>query len=186
MRGRLSSGRLSGEEEVGLILQLQGAESEELTALLRRKGARHKAKFQNLNAQAISIPASALDELAALDEVESVTPDREVRWLGHVDVTTGAGAAARQQSVNSGLNGKGIGIAVLDSGIYAAHGAFLTSGSYAVNRVVVNQDFTGENITGDRYGYGSHVASIAAGLGSTRAITTPGSLRARTSSTSAC
>ncbi len=69
LRERLAGGRLKGEEEISVILQLQGAESEELTALLGRKGARHKDKFQNLNAQAISIPASALDE------VESVTSD---------------------------------------------------------------------------------------------------------------
>jgi hypothetical protein len=60
------------------------------------------------------------------------------------------------------LDGTGIGIAVLDSGIDPDHQAFAgATGS----RIIVNQDFTGENRTDDPYGHGTHVASIAAGNG---------------------
>src|SRR5205085_3781028 len=61
------------------------------------------------------------------------------------------------------LDGTGIGIAVLDSGIDITHKAFL--GNDDRLRIVVNKDFTGEGRTDDPYGHGTHVATIAAGNG---------------------
>ena len=61
------------------------------------------------------------------------------------------------------LDGAGIGIAVLDSGIYKSHKAFLDGNGNV--RVVAKQDFTGEGTTNDLYGHGTHVAAIAAGNG---------------------
>ena len=61
------------------------------------------------------------------------------------------------------LDGTGIGIAILDSGVDISHKAFL--GNDDRLRVVVNKDFTGEGRTDDPYGHGTHVASIAAGNG---------------------
>src|SRR6185295_2384852 len=54
------------------------------------------------------------------------------------------------------LDGHGVGIAILDSGIYTAHHSFN-------GRVVASIDFTGEGRTDDPYGHGTHVASMAAG-----------------------
>jgi len=62
-----------------------------------------------------------------------------------------------------GLDGTGVGIAVLDSGIYTIHKSF--QGKLNNVRVVFSKDFTGEGRTDDPYGHGSHVASIAAGNG---------------------
>jgi subtilisin family serine protease len=59
------------------------------------------------------------------------------------------------------LNGTGIGIAILDSGIYTSHHS-LRSSTYQ-SRVVANVDFTGEGTTADLDGHGTHVASLAAG-----------------------
>src|SRR6185503_799101 len=63
----------------------------------------------------------------------------------------------------TGLDGTGIGIAVLDSGIASDHTAFLDRGNRS--RVVADVDFTGEGRTDDPYAHGTHVASIAAGNG---------------------
>src|SRR5207249_7311080 len=63
----------------------------------------------------------------------------------------------------SGVDGTGIGIAVLDSGIYTGHVDFLDKSNNV--RVVYSQDFTGEGRTDDPFGHGTHVAAIAAGGG---------------------
>nr|MBA3714489.1 S8 family serine peptidase [Pyrinomonadaceae bacterium] len=66
-------------------------------------------------------------------------------------------------STTTTLGGQGVGIAVVDSGVYAAHKSF--NNSSGQSRVIHSQDFTGEGRTDDPYGHGTHVASIAAGNG---------------------
>src|SRR5207237_3599304 len=61
------------------------------------------------------------------------------------------------------LDGNGISIAILDSGIDVNHYSFRNS--LGLSRVIVSRDFTGENRTDDPYGHGTHVASLAAGNG---------------------
>ncbi|MGH9962222.1 MAG: S8 family serine peptidase, partial [Pyrinomonadaceae bacterium] len=92
-----------------------------------------------------------------------VSLDREVRILGHLSQTTGADAVRTNGPPSSRLDGTGIGIAVLDSGVDTEHRAFLDRTGNL--RVVRSQDFTGEDRTDDPYGHGTHVASIAAGNG---------------------
>src|SRR6185369_11253861 len=79
--------------------------------------------------------------------------------------TTGADQIRQSSDVSSSglLDGTGIGIAILDSGIDVDHTSF-RNGSNGV-RVVYNEDFTGEGRTDDPYGHGTHVASLAAGNG---------------------
>jgi subtilisin family serine protease len=64
-------------------------------------------------------------------------------------------------TIRTVYDGRGIGIAILDSGIDVQHATF--RGQPGLSRVVVSRDFTGENRTDDVYGHGTHVASIAAG-----------------------
>src|SRR5437588_294852 len=53
-----------------------------------------------------------------------------------------------------------IGIAILDSGIYNQHLAFINSGNGST-RIVANVDFTGEgNTSSDPFGHGTHVAGL--------------------------
>src|SRR5207249_1758513 len=58
------------------------------------------------------------------------------------------------------LDGSGVGVAVLDSGIYAGHNGFKTAG---ISRIVANVNFTASSSTNDAYGHGTHVAGIATG-----------------------
>src|SRR5215213_9914168 len=76
--------------------------------------------------------------------------------------------ACADQIRNSGSNGSpldgtGVGIAILDSGIDTAHAAFLNRSNGV--RVLYSEDFTGEGRTDDPYGHGTHVAALAAGNG---------------------
>ncbi|GIH21250.1 S8 family serine peptidase [Rugosimonospora africana] len=81
-----------------------------------------------------------------LDAKVHATLDQSVPQIG------GPAAWAR------GYDGKGVQIAVLDSGIDATHPDF-------ARRISAARDFTGGGDTVDRAGHGTHVASIAAGTG---------------------
>src|SRR5207244_6086362 len=97
--------------------------------------------------------------------------NREVTSFGQVTATTGADSV-RQQTTTSplgvttgySLDGRGIGIAILDSGIDKDHKSFLGTNDNN-NRVVFSKDFTGENRIDDPFGHGTHVAATAAGNG---------------------
>src|SRR5712692_1218398 len=151
-------------DAVKVILQLNAPMSGPLNAFLNRNGVHVRSTFRNLNAHAVEMPASIVDAVAAFDEVFFISLDRQTASLGHLSATTGADQARATYGFTvSRLDGTGIGIAILDSGIYASHTSFLDRNG--IVRVVASQDFTGENRTDDPYGHGTHVASIAAGNG---------------------
>jgi serine protease AprX len=114
-------------------------------------------------------------EIRALESnplVTYISPNRTVH--ANLDVTTqtiGANAAWK-----SGWNGSGVGVAVIDSGIYPHDDLKTSSGSGS--RIVYSQSFvTGLNGT-DLYGHGTHVAGIigsnghdSTGSGYTRTFT---------------
>src|SRR6185369_7820723 len=100
-------------------------------------------------------------ELGASEGLNYLSVDRNVEALGHVERTTGAGDMSRQPG-NDGIDGSGIGIAVLDSGLYADHFSFRDSNQKS--RIAVSLDFTGDAVTAnDPYGHGTHVAGLAVG-----------------------
>src|SRR5207253_205643 len=78
----------------------------------------------------------------------------------------------------SAIDGTGITIAVLDSGIDMGHAAFLGGGGILTGssvRVKFSKDFTTENNTStDPYGHGTHVAASAAGVSTTNGNTYQG------------
>jgi len=100
----------------------------------------------------------------------------------HLEAATGADRVR----ASSGLDGKGIGIAILDSGIMASHSEFGSLGNLlGLSRVTAKTDIAATNVNlaqyllrlgivsslldllglgnGDGYGHGSHVAGTAAG-----------------------
>jgi subtilisin family serine protease len=143
-----------------VILQLDEKPTGLLNAFLNRNGIHVRANFDNLNALVVELPVSALEELASFQEVSYVSADREVTSLGgHLSVEVGAEAVRSQVNAVGlpyTLNGSGVGIAVLDSGLYSAHKSF--AGHYGGGK-----DYTGEGRTDDPFGHGTHVAGIAVG-----------------------
>ena len=78
-----------------------------------------RRRFGSFKATAVELPADALAALAELPGVKYISKDRPTRMLGHVSLTTGADAV-RTQSNSGGsytLDGTGVGIAVIDSGV---------------------------------------------------------------------
>jgi len=138
LRGRVSA---SSAETVSVILQLNGPVSGRLNALLNRNGIHVKKVFKNFNSSAVELPVSLVDELASFDEVQFVSLDEQISSMGHVSSTTGADDV-RTQSTSNGANytldGTGIGIAIVDSGICSEHKSLGA-------RVIYSEDFTGEN-----------------------------------------
>ncbi|MDQ2776946.1 MAG: S8 family peptidase [Acidobacteriota bacterium] len=122
-------------------------------------------RYQNLKAGAYTLSAGAAMDLANDPDVAYVAVDRPVKPL--LDYTTDAVNAAA--AWNQNLDGTGIGVAVIDSGMIQSRD--LTNR----NSIVYNQDFTGEftqhgkvNNTAnapDVFGHGQHVAGIIASSG---------------------
>jgi len=151
------------ERNVRVILQTEDDAGTSLSAALRRRDVRAGREFRRLGARVVELPARLLEELSEQKGVRFISLDRETISFGHVSQTTGADDVRDSGASAGNLDGTGLGIAVLDSGVDTNHVAFRnrTGGQ----RVVVNRDFTGENRTDDPYGHGTHVASIAAGNG---------------------
>jgi len=160
----------SQKGRVSVILQVDDVRSAQLNDLFARYGVKVSSRMSRLGTLKVEVPVKALKELAASNEVYHLSADREVRAFGHVTATTGADAVRQQTTTsplgeitNYKLDGSGIGIAVLDSGVDTDHESFLALDDSV--RVVFSEDFTGENRTDDPYGHGTHVAATAAGNG---------------------
>jgi subtilisin family serine protease len=153
-----------GTDRVRVIVQPRAGWTADLDRAVEDSNATNRRQFLNFGFRVISVPASAAAALASREDVAYISLNREVRTLGHVSLTTGADAVRETNGTNtSGLDGTGIGIAILDSGIDASHKAFLDRSNNV--RIVANRDFTGEGRSDDPYGHGTHVASMAAGNG---------------------
>ena len=79
----------------------------------------------------------------------------QLKAQGHVTNTTRTQQVRAQKSLlglNNTLDGSGVTIAVVDSGIDSKHKSFATTG-----KIKFNKDFTGENRTDDPWGHGTHV-----------------------------
>jgi serine protease AprX len=110
-----------------------------------------------LNAVVCTMPVSMLERLAADPTVTYITPDRTI--AARLDYTAAAVNAASAWKAN--LDGTGVGIALIDSGIDATEDLKIAG---LLPRIVYSQDFTGGDGS-DEYGHGTHVAGIAGANG---------------------
>lgn len=124
-------------------------------------------KLRLIDGYVLTMPDSALGALDGLPQVESAHDDRPA-WAADYLSTKSTGADVAQQAY--GLTGRGVGVAVVDSGITSWHDD-LTSrdGSrfpYGDQRVSKFVDFVnGQTMPYDDHGHGSHVAGIILGNG---------------------
>ena len=134
---------------------LVAGSDEQLETLATRYGARIKKRLKN--GAVLEVSGGQLEGLTQDADVASISGDVPVRAMATVSavamgadqVWTGAFEGMR------GYTGRGIGVAVIDTGIDAKHPALRT-------RVLLSLDFTDDtkNRSRDDNGHGTHVAGI--------------------------
>jgi serine protease AprX len=134
---------------------------EDVRAITAQSG-RVRRRLAGERAHVADVDNLRLLGLAADPRVARVMVDRAVF---PTTFRTGAASGAALVRQDLGVTGRGVGIAVIDSGISA------WQDEIAAERVVYFKDFTREaddplaSQLSDEYGHGTHVASIAAGAG---------------------
>ncbi|OLC53488.1 MAG: hypothetical protein AUH92_05935 [Acidobacteria bacterium 13_1_40CM_4_69_4] len=130
-------------------------------------GGRVGRTYSTINGYAAKLPAWRVWQLAAEGEVERISYDAPVR--AHLDIAYKAIRA--DQAASSGLllgllgtpyTGKGVGIALVDTGVQLHPDLKRPSGSKQIVEVEIVGHETG---LADYYGHGTHVAGILNGSG---------------------
>jgi serine protease AprX len=150
----------------------------DVRAQLARTGVTHAAMFEHADAAAVVGPASAYRAIAAWHDVEAVYPDRPIQYANfqatrdtRVDrVRVGA------KPLKSAYTGRGVTIAIMDSGIDTTHpdldDRVVANVNFVPSEIFdpttgksVNRDPVESTIGVDLIGHGTSVASVATGTG---------------------
>lgn len=124
---------------------------------LKKLGVKIKYDLPLIHAYAVEIPSEKLKDMASSEVVEYVSDDVKMNSLLNV----AAQVTGSRLANDTGFTGKGIGIAVLDTGIYP-HNDF----TKPVNRIAAFKDFINNREQPyDDNGHGTFVAGVAAGNG---------------------
>src|SRR5712691_2699138 len=145
---------------VDVIIQFNQTPIDAHHQKVQNKGGVLKTKLDVIKGAHYSVPVESLDALADDPDVAYISPDRPLKDL--LDNT--AAAVNAKAAWQSGFDGTGIGVAVIDSGIDSMSETQDLYGSNGKTRILYNQDFVGGG-TDDYYGHGEHVAGIIAGSG---------------------
>src|SRR6202140_4244420 len=133
-------------------------------ASLKSHGGTVRMKHRHTKAVTLTIPANKLAQLAADPNVSYITPDRPVSMTWTLPTEQFVTAVESDMAAAQyALDGTGIGVAVIDSGI-SNHPDL--NDAYGNSRVVYSQSFVaGDSTTADLYGHGTHVAGLVGGTG---------------------
>jgi serine protease AprX len=153
-----------------VIVQFKaGVSLADARGLLELLGARHPRVVPLINGIGVRMSAKAAAQAGRSPLVRAVSINERVKpqWLVNFDPNKMATAYNQSSNVYNMWNaatGKGVGVAVIDSGIAGDLPDFRVSQSNPASRVigaaVVNPNATN---AGDPYGHGTHVAGIIAG-----------------------
>ena len=147
---------------VTVIVQYRQMPNSAFLKNMKAGGAAIRFQHQAIRAVTMRVPASMLAVLAKDPNVAYITPDRPVSMTDANEQFSTAVEADIMAS-QFALDGTGVGVAVIDSGV-ADHGDLHTAGG--ASRVVYSQSFVaGDTTTSDKFGHGTHVAGLIGGNG---------------------
>src|SRR5438552_2481273 len=154
---------------VDVIIQFNQTPTDAHHHKVQNKGGVLKTKLDVIKGGHYSVPVESLQNLAHDPDVAYISPNRPLSGtststLDYTSEAVNAPAAWKQW----GLDGTGIGVAVIDSGVTAVGDLYwwIPSNQTYGSRVVYSQSFVpGTTDTSDLYGHGTHVAGIIAGAG---------------------
>lgn len=149
-------GQRSGDT-VDVIVQFKAAPTQKHHDKIAAHGGLVKQRLGAVKGLLITIPASRLHVLSNDPDVAYISPDRPVTN----QMNNAAVGVLANYAWNLGLDGTGVGVAVIDSGI---HGVDDLKDAQGHNRILYNFDSLGGG-TDDQYGHGTHVAGIIGGSG---------------------
>jgi serine protease AprX len=161
----------SSDSSIDVIVQFNQVPTDKHYDKVRARGGNLKGALGLIKGALFSLPPGAVKDLADDPDVAYISPDRSLR--GKLDLTADAVNASAAWVAK--LDGTGIGVAIIDSGISNLQD-LKSDGS---SRVVFSLDLVGGGTkdryghgldlvggrTNDRYGHGEHVAGIVAGNG---------------------
>jgi serine protease AprX len=131
-------------------------------------GAEIKRQHHRIHAVTMRLPMSMLPRLAADPNVAYITPDRPVQMTEAGGEDFSSAVEADTAVAQYPLDGTGIGVAVIDSGIADHPDLHNVSGN---SRVVYSESFVvGDSSAADKYGHGTHVAGLIGGTGASSGI----------------
>lgn len=152
---------LNSDGTVNVIIQFNQTPKAKHFADLAAQGGKLKFSLDHINGAAYRIPVRVLAWLENHPDVAYVSPDRINKISSDDDIPAVTGDVARQQFT---VDGTGIGVAVIDSGVYNHDDLQKSAGTGS--RIVYSESFIpGDTSTNDAYGHGTHVAGIIAGNG---------------------
>jgi serine protease AprX len=146
-----------------VVVMADPATLDAAAALIQVLGGSLGRRLPIINGLAASVPNSALLALAGSELVRHVSLDRLiVGAMERTGITVGA-VAVRE---DLGLDGSGVGIAVIDSGVMPDADDLADPSLIGSQRIAGFVDFVnGRTEPYDDYGHGTHVAGIIAGNG---------------------
>ncbi|MFF4652230.1 S8 family serine peptidase [Streptomyces sp. NPDC001380] len=164
----LSSPAYAQRRDLRLIVMYDAARPAARTALRATAGADVERTLSSIDADAVAAPANGTADLwsavtrgTAGDAGRTVAPGIASVWLDavvHASLDRSVPQIGGPEAWAAGFDGTGTRIAVLDTGVDTTHPDL-------AGQVVAERNFSQSPDTVDRYGHGTHVASIAAGTG---------------------
>jgi serine protease AprX len=148
----------SSNSPVDVIVQYKTAPSKNELKVLGPYG-QIKKQFVHLNAVSVWLTSATIQTVSQDPNVLYISPNRVTK--GSLDITTSTVNANIAWGL--GYNGTGVGVAVIDSGIYAHDDLKTADGTGS--RIVFSDSFVSGLDASDQYGHGTHVAGIVGSNG---------------------
>jgi serine protease AprX len=151
---------VNADDTVNVIIEFNKTPQAHHFEMMAARGGRLGFALKQINGASYRIPVKLLAWLENHPDIAYIAPDRPNKAADD-EIPAVMGDVARQQF---GFDGSGIGIAVIDSGVYSHDD--LKTGDGLASRIVYSESFVaGDPSTNDAYGHGTHVAGIIAGNG---------------------